>query len=152
MSASETAGSATINIAASPQAVYDHITDLAKLPELSPENVRCEFLDGCESIDVGAKFRGHNKSGDYEWHADCAVTVAEPGQTFEFTVPPNFEHATTWRYDIQADGDGCIVTESFNAPLLSMPDIYPGKIEGRRDNLEEACTKTLASLKEALEG
>lgn len=151
MTASETSGSATISIAASPEAAYEYLTDLAKLPELSPENMRCEFLEGSNAIEVGATFRGHNKAGDYEWHADCEVTVAEPGQAFEFSVPPGFEHATTWRYDIAAEGDGCVVTESFSAPLLSMPDIYPGKIEGRRDNLESACNQTLANLKAALE-
>lgn len=146
-----TTGSASIAIAASSDAAYAYLTDLATLPELSPENVRCEFLDGAEAIAVGTRFRGHNKAGDYEWHADCVVTVAEPGQTFEFTVPPNFEHATTWRYEIAADGDGCVVTESFDAPLLAMPDIYPGRIEGRCEMLQGACEKTLANLKAALE-
>lgn len=146
-----TTGSASVSIAASPDAVYAHLTDLARLPELSPENVRCEFLDGAEAIEVGATFRGHNKAGDYEWHADCVVTVADPGRTFEFSVPPRFEHATTWRYDIEADGDGCIVTESFDAPLLAMPDVYPGRIEGRCAMLEAACATTLANLKAALE-
>ncbi len=152
MSDYPTTGSATISIDASPDAVYAHLTDLATLPELSPENVRCEFLDGSEAIEVGARFRGHNKAGDYEWHADCVVTVAEPGSTFEFTVPPEFEHATTWRYDITAEGDGCVVTESFDAPLLAMPDIYPGRIEGRCEMLEAACATTLANLKAAVEG
>lgn len=147
-----TTGTASIGIAASPDAVYAHLTDLAMLPELSPENVRCEFLDDSTSIEVGTKFRGHNRAGDYEWHADCVVTVADPGRTFEFTVPPGFEHATTWRYDIVADGEGCIVTESFDAPLLAMPDIYPGRIEGRCDMLQAACETTLANLKAALEG
>lgn len=152
MTTSETSGSASISIAASADAVYAHLTNLDKLPELSPENVRCEFLEGSSSIEVGAKFRGHNKAGDYEWHADCVVTAADPGQKFEFTVPPDFEHATTWCYEIEADGDGCKVTESFDAPLLGMPDIYPGTIEGRRDNLESACGTTLNNLKASLEG
>ncbi len=152
MASSETTGQASIAIDATPAAVYEHLTDLAKLPDLSPENVRCEFLEGSDAVNVGARFRGHNKSGDYEWHADCVVTAAEPGRAFEFSVPPDFEHATTWRYDIEPDGEGCKVTESFDAPLLAMPDIYPGRIEGRRDNLEAACNTTLANLKAAVEG
>lgn len=147
----QTTGSAETRIEASAEAIYSHLTDLTTLPELSPENVRCEFLDGSERIEVGAKFRGYNKAGDYEWHADCVVTVAEPNLAFAFEVPPGFEHATKWSYTIEPDGDGCIVTEAFVAPLLSMPDIYPGRIEGRRDNLEKACGITLANLKTALE-
>ncbi|MEZ5340433.1 MAG: hypothetical protein R2706_03005 [Acidimicrobiales bacterium] len=45
-------------------------------------------------------------------------------------MPPRFEHATTWSHSVEADGDGCIVTETFDAPMLAMPDVYPGKIEG----------------------
>ncbi len=151
MDTSETKGSASIRLDASPSTVYAYLTDLEKLPGLSPENVRCEFLDGADAIDVGTKFRGHNKSGDYEWHADCLVTVADPGRLFSFQVPPGVEFATTWSYRIDADGTGSVVTETFDAPLLAMPEIYPGKIEGRRDNLEAACVKTLANLKAALE-
>lgn len=151
MDESPTTGSASIRIDASPGAVYAFLTDLETLPTISPENQRCEFLEGSDAIEVGASFRGHNKSGDYEWHADCVVTVAEPGREFAFEVPPGYDFATTWRYSITADGSGSIVTESFDAPLLAMPDVYPGRIEGRRDNLEKACGVTLANLKEALE-
>jgi hypothetical protein len=146
-----TRGRASIRVEASPDAVYAHLTDLTRLPLLSPENVRCEFLDGHESIAVGARFRGHNKSGDYEWHADCEVTVADPGRAFAFEVPPGYEHATTWRYEIEPEGDASIVTESFHAPLLALPDVYPGRIEGRRDNLEKACRVTLDNLRAAFE-
>ena len=147
-----TRGSASVHVAASPAAVYGVLTDLDRLPGLSPENQRCEYLDGATEIAVGVKFRGHNRAKDYEWHADCIVTVADPGRVFEYDVPPGYEHATTWRYEIEPDDrGGCTVTESFDAPLLAMPDVYPGKIEGRRDNLERACAITLANLKAALE-
>ncbi len=147
----ETKGSASVRVSASPSAVYAYLTNLETLPLLSPENVRCEFLDDADSVAVGTKFRGHNKAGDYEWHADCLVTVLEQNRFFAYEVPPKFEHATTWSYRIDADGDGCIVTESFDAPMLALPDVYPGKIEGRRDNLERACATTLANLKATLE-
>ena len=72
-----TTGSATVDVNASAQDVYALLTDLERLPALSPENQRCEFLADATAIDVGVRFRGHNKSGDYEWHADCEVTVAD---------------------------------------------------------------------------
>ncbi len=151
MEPAPTKGSATVRIDASPEVVFALLTDLDQLPLLSPENVRCEFLADSTTIEVGARFRGHNRSGDYEWHADCLVTDHEPPRYFAYEVPPGYEHATVWSYRIEPDGDGCVVTESFDAPLLALPDIYPGKIEGRRDNLERACEKTLANLKTTLE-
>ena len=151
MESSPTRGAATVRIAAPPEEAFAYLTDLTRLPELSPENVRCEFRDGFSVITVGARFRGHNKAGDYEWHADCVVTEFEPGRSFAYEVPPDFEHATLWRYTVEPDGDGCVVTESFHAPLLELPDIYPGRIEGRRDQLQRGCEITLANLKAALE-
>lgn len=155
-------GSATVHVDAPPDAVFALLTNLDRLPTLSPENQRCEFLGDSSAIDVGATFRGHNRAGDYEWHADCVVTELEPGRRFAYEVPPKFEHATTWAYTIEPDSDadadadegggGCTVTETFHAPLLGLPDVYPGKIEGRRDNLERACETTMANLKAAVEG
>ncbi len=151
MTNAETNGSASIEVEASPEVVFAFLTDLERLPGLSPENMRCEFLDDSTEIAVGSTFRGHNKAGTYEWHADCLVTEVEPGRSFAYEVPPKFEHATIWRYEIEPnESGGCTVTESFEAPMLAMPDVYPGKIEGRRDNLEKACRVTMANLKAAL--
>lgn len=147
-----TTGSATVRVEASPESVFAHLTDLSLLPELSPENVRCEFLDGATELGLGVRFRGHNRAGDYEWHADCVVTVFDPPRAFAYEVPPGFEHATTWSYRIEPDGSGSMVTEQFDAPMLAMPDVYPGRIEGRRDNLEKGCRITMANLRETLEG
>jgi uncharacterized protein YndB with AHSA1/START domain len=144
-------GSATVRVAASPADVFALLTDLDRLPQLSPENQRCELLPGATEVAVGARFRGTNRAGEYEWQADCEVTVFEPDRRFAYLVPPEFEHATEWSYTIVPDGDGSIVTEAFHAPMLGRPDIYPGKIEGRRDNLERACRTTMANLKATLE-
>lgn len=150
-----TRGSASIEVDATPDQVFALLTDLDVLPTFSPENQRCELLAGSTAIGVGARFRGYNKAGDYEWHADCEVTVHDPGREFAYVVPPDFEHATTWRYTIESTGDAatprCVVTESFDAPLLALPEIYPGRIEGRHANLEKACAITLANLEAALE-
>jgi len=152
---SQTQGSATVHVDAPASAVFAYLTDLDRLPGLSPENVRCELLGEATAVELGTRFRGHNRSGTYEWHADCVVTVLDPDRSFAYEVPPGFEHATTWRYSIEPDSDaaspGCTVTESFDAPMLAMPEVYPGKIEGRRDDLEKACGITMANLKAAFE-
>lgn len=145
-----TTGSATVEVDASAEDVYAFLTDLERLPTLSPENQRCEFLGDATAVDMGVRFRGHNKAGDYEWHADCEVTVAEPGKAFAYIVPPEFKHTTTWGYDIEATGPNtCRVTEWFDAPMLALPDVYPGKIEGRCANLEKACGITMENLRAA---
>lgn len=150
MEPSATHGSATVDVAAPAADVYAFLTDLNRLPTLSPENERCEFLGDATVIEVGVRFRGHNRAKDYQWHADCEVTVAESGRAFAYEVPPGFEHTTTWSYEIEPTGPStCRVTESFDAPMLALPDVYPGKIEGRRDNLEKACQITMQNLQSA---
>ncbi len=148
-----TQGSASVEVAASAEDVYAFLTDLDRLPTLSPENQRCEFLQDATAIDTGVRFRGHNKSGDYEWHADCEVTIADPGKAFAYIVPPKFEHTTTWSYAIEQTGpNSCTVTESFDAPMLALPDVYPGTIEGRHENLVNACHQTMENLRAAFAG
>lgn len=146
-----TTGSASVVIDASPADAYAFVTDLEKAPTLSPENQRCEFIEGSTEIAVGAQFRGWNKNGDYEWSADCLVMSADPGVEFSFKVPPEWEYATTWKYEFAAEGDGVRVTESFDSPMLGDPEIYPGQLEGRCEMLRAACQTTLDNLKAALE-
>ena len=105
-----TTGSASIRIAASPEAAYDYVTDLATLPTLSPENQRCEFIEGSTEIVEGALFRGFNENGGYEWSAECRVLEAERGRVFSFLVPPAWEYATTWTYRFEPDDDGLLET------------------------------------------
>ena len=123
-------GSASIHIATTPEAAYDYVTDLDKLPTLSPEYQRCEFIEGSTEIAEGAIFRGHNENGGYEWSAECRVTVADRGREFAFVVPPKWEYATTWSYRFEQTDGGTTVTESFDSPMLADPEVYPGKIEG----------------------
>jgi len=148
---SPVSGSATVRVDAPPDIVFALLTDLDQLPTFSPENQRCEILDGSAAVAVGTKFRGYNRSGDYEWHADCLVTELEPGRRFSYEVPPRYEYATVWSYTVEPADEGCVVTESFHAPMLAHPEVYPGKIEGRRDQLERACEITMANLKAAAE-
>ncbi|MGY9075281.1 MAG: SRPBCC family protein [Acidimicrobiales bacterium] len=147
-----TTGSATLRIDASPQAAYDFVTDLDRAPSLSPENQSCVFTDESTEVVEGATFTGTNKAGDYEWTAECRVLSAVAAQEFSFKVPPEWEYATTWKYTFEADGDGVVVTESFDSPMLGDPEIYPGKIDGRCAQLTAACATTLDNLKTVLEG
>lgn len=115
----ETTGSTTIDIAASPDAVYGLLTDLDRVGELSPECFKAQWQDGATSAAVGAKFVGHNKAGNNEWQASCEVVAATPGKEWAFKVPADDGRDTVWRYEIAATDSGCTVTESFDAPILA---------------------------------
>lgn len=149
----EERGSATITVDASPDEVYAVVSDVTRMGEFSPECVRCEWIDGATGPEVGARFRGYNSAGGFEWDVPCEVTRAEPGRVFEFGagLPDLGERATIWTYTIEATDGGTRVTESFHAPLVNVEGA-PSNFPGRSDLLLEGCQTTLAALKAAVEG
>ena len=74
----ETTGSASIEIDASPDAVYAVLSDLSRISELSPECYKAEWEDGATGPEVGAKFRGYNRNGAMAWDAGCVLVTANP--------------------------------------------------------------------------
>ncbi len=145
-------GSGTIFIAASPEQVYNFITDVSKLGQLSSECVRSEWNAG-QSLDVGATFHGWNKAGDTTWDVDCEVTVVEPNKEFAFRAGTDMlgENATLWRFVLEAKEGGTQVTESYEAPILAVPDHPVAQIPGRAEALTASIQTTLQSLKAAIE-
>jgi uncharacterized protein YndB with AHSA1/START domain len=107
--------SVTVHIEASPEQVWDLVSDVTKIGRYSPETFEAEWLDGATGPAVGARFRGHvkrNGKGPTYWAA-CTVTACEPGRVFEFGVGAPGKALNTWRYELRPAGDGTDVTESF---------------------------------------
>jgi uncharacterized protein YndB with AHSA1/START domain len=101
-------GQATIHVNASPEVVYDLVSDVTRMGEWSPECVKCEWLDGATGPQVGARFKGTNKMGPLTWSTSPTVLEADRGKSFAFDAG-----ATTWRYSFTPDNGGTSVTESF---------------------------------------
>src|SRR4051812_49011683 len=107
----EPSASATVHIDASPEAVYQLITDLPTLASLAEEAVAMEWRKG-DAVHQGAVFVGHNENGSKRWTTKCTVTDAEPGRVFAFDVRYTVLPVARWQYDIVAADAGCRVTES----------------------------------------
>ncbi|MEM7273870.1 MAG: SRPBCC family protein [Actinomycetota bacterium] len=144
----ETTGSTTIDIGASPEAVYAILTDLTRIDELSPECYRAEWEDGSDGPEAGARFRGYNRNGKMEWDAGCIVLNADPGREWAFEVPAQDGRSTVWRYTIEATDGGCRVTESFDAPILDGEFFQK---MNRHDLLVTNIATTLGNLKSLAE-
>jgi uncharacterized protein YndB with AHSA1/START domain len=107
--------SVTVHMAASPQKVWELVSDVTRIGRYSPETFEAEWTDGATGPAVGAGFRGHvkrNGRGPTYW-TSCVVTESEPGKSFAFGVGPPGKPLNVWRYDIAPAGDGSDVTESF---------------------------------------
>ncbi len=118
--------SVTIHMDASPEDIWALVSDVTKIGLFSPETFEAEWLEGATAPAVGAKFRGHvkrNGKGPTYW-TTCTVLECEPGRTFGFGVGPGDKPINVWRYQLEPDGDGTDVTESFQLAHTAPLRIY----------------------------
>ncbi|MDQ1476810.1 MAG: hypothetical protein QOE62_2039 [Actinomycetota bacterium] len=151
-----TIGKATIGIDASPEELYDLVSDVRRMGEWSPECQRCIWLDGATGPAVGARFKGSNAHGKARWSTKTKVVVADPGREFAFVTGHLRRDMTKWSYRFEPTANGTTVTESFEM-LANMPwyfalgDRFLMGVKDRRADLEENMAETLQRLKSASE-
>jgi uncharacterized protein YndB with AHSA1/START domain len=142
--------SASIEVDAPPEVVWNLVADVTRMGEWSPECVRAHWEDGATGPEVGAHFHGYNRAGSFEWDVPCIVTDCEPGTVFAFAVPRGGDLLNRWRFELAPNGSGTTLTESFDAPLINV-DGSPANFEGRFEMLDGAIKKTIANIKAAAE-
>ena len=148
--APDPADSVSLRIEASPEALYDIVSDPASMGRLSPECTGGQWLDGATGPVVGARFKGTNKRGFVRWSTKSKVVEAERGKAFAFEVG---ESGTRWTYRFEADGTGTIVTESRSAskpyPFVAkaFTTLLLGGVDGHTEELRAGMAATLERLR-----
>jgi hypothetical protein len=150
-------GEAQQRIEASPDVVYDLVTDISRMGEWSPECVACEWIGGADGPVPGARFRGRNKNRLARWSTQPRVEVASRPVEFTFVAGDLFRRdLTAWTYRMEADGSGTVVTESFELRrdipwyLRLWRRSFMG-VKDRQRDLEVNMERTLARLKSVAE-
>jgi uncharacterized protein YndB with AHSA1/START domain len=144
----------TVHMAAPPEAIWPLVSDVTAIGRFSPETFEGRWLDGATEAAVGARFRGHVKRngwGPVYW-TTCEVVSCEPQREFAFTVITGGRPVNTWRYRLEAAGDGTDVTESFelaDTPALRLYWRLLGPFRGRTNR--EGMTTTLEQMKAEVE-
>jgi hypothetical protein len=139
-------------IEASPQALYDVVADVTRTPELSPEVVACEWMDGATGPAVGVRFRATNRAGrGPDWKNTPVITLAERGREFAFARSERGAGTIAWRYQFTPEGSGARVTESYTVerPVTLFGWFIIGVLYGnkdRRGDLRRGMTQTLQRL------
>ena len=139
-------------IDASADALYDVIADVTRTPELSPEVVACEWMDGATGPAVGVRFRARNHAGrGPDWHNTPVITVAVRGQEFAFSRTERGAGTIVWRYVFTHQGGGTRVTESYEVtrPVTLFGWFVIGVLYGnkdRRGDLRRGMAQTLSRL------
>jgi hypothetical protein len=149
--------SVSLHIGAPAATVYEIVADVTRTPEFSPEILRCEWLDGATGPAVGARFAARNKVPNRPpWTNKPVVTVFEPPKSFAFARTEKFAGTIEWRYEFEPDGDGTLVTESYEVttPLSPVGWFIIGVLFARRDrrtDLRTGMELTLQRLRSAAE-
>jgi hypothetical protein len=142
--------SASIEVRAAPEVVWDLVADITRMGEWSPECVRAEWENGATGPAVGAHFHGYNRAGTFEWDVPGIVTECERAQVFAFAVPRGGAMVNSWRFDFAPSGAGTTLTESFDVPAINVEG-SPANFDGRFEMLVKAINKSIANIKAAAE-
>ncbi|WP_372727789.1 SRPBCC family protein [Nocardioides sp.] len=147
-------GEVTMTMAATPEEVWDLVSDVTRIGEFSPETFEAKWTRGSTGPEVGATFAGHvkrNGVGPTYWSL-CTVTKCVPQELFEFAVGTASVTVNNWGYRLEADGAGTRVTEYFRLePALPMRLYWTllGALRGRTN--ERGMRTTLERMKAVLE-
>ena len=117
----ETKGSDSIDIAASPERVYNLLIDLTRIGEISPECAEAAWLDGVQAPHAGRALHGYEPGGALRVDHRCCVLRAMPGVEWAFKSNVASYTPITWRYGFKPTDAGCTVKVTWDAPLLGLP-------------------------------
>jgi len=144
-------------IEASPEALYDLVSDVTRTPERTPDIVSCEWLDGATGPAVGVRFKSINKQGrGPNWSNKPVVTVADRGEEFSFTRSEPFAGTILWRHRFVAEGTGTRMYESYEViePIRLMGWFIIDTLYGmkdRRTDLRESMIRSMDRVAELVE-
>lgn len=101
-----------MHIEASPDCVWQFVSDIHVLPPLSNELQAVEWQDGATGPVVGARFTGYNKREDMgEWQTTSIVTQCEAPRVFAWAVGNVERPAAVWRFTLEPSGSGTVLRQ-----------------------------------------
>lgn len=147
--------SESLSIHASPQQVWDVVTQIERTGEWSPVCRAAWWKEPADGPEVGAWFHGRNEDGGQVWETESLVVAAEEPVEFTWVVMGN---AVRWSYSLAPEGDGTILTESWAVQSEGFAlfsemfgiEAVP-ELEWRRDAALSGITDTLRSIKRIVE-
>jgi ribosome-associated toxin RatA of RatAB toxin-antitoxin module len=100
----------SIVVEASPEALYDLVSDVSRTGSWSPVCKECWWDEEAEAGKVGAWFTGRNELPHRSWQTRSQVVMAERGREFAWVVGGRF---VRWSFSMAPTGTGTVLTESW---------------------------------------
>jgi uncharacterized protein YndB with AHSA1/START domain len=140
-------------IAASPERLYELVSDLPRMAQWSPENTGGKWVKGASGPTMGAKFQGTNRKGKMKWKTIATVVTAEPGAEFAFDVSASGMKVARWGYRFEAVEGGTNVTEYWDdhrnavmAKITGMALKVPDRSSHNRAGMEQTLDRLSTSI------
>ena len=141
-------------ITATPEVVWQLVSDLPRMGEWSPENTGGEWVKGATGPASGARFKGRNAAGSREWSTTVTVIDARPGERFSFLVTTGPLKIAEWSFDIVASDSGCRVTQTWidrRGKLITFVGLRLSGVDDRATFSRQSMEQTLAGVAAAAE-
>ena len=145
---------AETTIDAPPEAVWQVLGDVRRMPELSPELVRMIPLKP-GGLRRGQWYLGVNRRKVVVWPTRSVVADVEPGQALVWDTRSS---GARWIWELTAEGDGTRVVHRRPVPrrLTRLSFLFAtaflGGAGGHADELEDGMRRSVQRLKAAVEG
>ena len=142
---------ASVEVAASPESVWEVVSDVRRMSEWSPE-CRKIVVIGSPKQGVGTTFLGLNRRGWAVWPTTSKVVRFDPGTAVAWKTR---ESGATWSYEIAPTASGTSLTgrrelPAFTAATKLMAPVIGGAV-GHDEELAAGIRTTLERIKTAIE-
>ena len=142
---------ASVEISAGPDEVWAVVSDVARMPEWSPE-LRRLFVIGSKQPRVGMNMVGINRRKWVAWPTTSKVVRLELGRAIAWKTR---ESGATWTYELEPTGTGTRVTGRRDLPKFTVGTtlLAPviGGAEGHDQELADGISSTLERIKATIE-
>jgi uncharacterized membrane protein len=99
-------------IEAPPRRVWDLVSDIRLMPDLSAELQSVAWLDDVTEPRVGARFVGRSRHESLgEWETTSYVVECEPFRAFAWAVADPENPSAVWRFGLEGAGGGTELTQ-----------------------------------------
>ena len=130
-------GRVEVTTSATPDQIWDLLTDIGRAGEWSHETRGGDWLDGATGATAGARFKGRNGKGLQRWTRLCEIESAEHARVLSWRTVPSrlFPDSTRWTYELTPVDGGTRITQRFEVLELSwlMDRLFYAFIPAHRD-------------------
>ncbi|GAA3432798.1 SRPBCC family protein [Kutzneria kofuensis] len=144
-----------------PERVWEVVSDVALMPEMSDELQSVTWCDGADGPALGARFIGASKHEALgEWATTSHVVEFEPPRVFGWAVQDPENPTALWRFTLEPRDGGTELTQwmqmgparsGLSLAIDRMPEKEQKIVFVRLREFENAITGTLAQIKQRVE-